>query len=135
MQVVTTHKNTDFDGLASVVAATILYPGAVPVLPKSINPNVKVFLSIHKDIFEIYAFDDIDVEKEYRDEWDCFSMWNLKMKNSEETYRAYSMANHPGEGNIIMLNIRIATPPWDMKRNTFQKVNPGICSSYIFSRN
>ena len=63
MQVVTTHKNTDFDGLASVVAATILYPGAVPVLPRSINPNVKAFLSIHKDLFEIYAFDDIDVEK------------------------------------------------------------------------
>ena len=63
MQVVTTHKNTDFDGLASVVAATILYPGAVPVLPRSINPNVKAFLSIHKDLFEIYAFDDIDVGK------------------------------------------------------------------------
>ncbi|MBC8394107.1 MAG: CBS domain-containing protein [Deltaproteobacteria bacterium] len=63
MQVVTTHKNTDFDGLASVVAATILYPGAVPVLPRSINPNVKAFLSIHKDLFEIYAFDDIDLEK------------------------------------------------------------------------
>jgi len=63
MQVVTTHKNTDFDGLASVVAATILYPGAVPVLPRNINPNVKAFLSIHKDLFEIYSFDDIDVEK------------------------------------------------------------------------
>ena len=44
------------------------------------------------------------------------------------------MANHPAEGNIVMLNIRIATPPWDRKANGFMKVNPGICSSFIFSR-
>lgn len=56
------------------------------------------------------------------------------MKNSESVFRAYSMANHPAEGNIIMLNIRIATPPWDRKTNAFMNVNPGICSSYIFSR-
>jgi len=76
----------------------------------------------------------IEVEQEYRDEWDKLKMWDLKMKNSEEVVRAYSMANHPAEGNIVMLNIRIATPPWDRKANTFMKVNPGICSSYIFSR-
>ncbi|NOX86505.1 MAG: NADH:ubiquinone reductase (Na(+)-transporting) subunit F [Chlorobi bacterium] len=79
-------------------------------------------------------FKDIDVEEEYRDEWDKFNMWDLKMKNPEPIYRAYSMANHPAEDNIIMLNVRIATPPWDRKRNAFMKVNPGICSSYIFSR-
>ncbi len=79
-------------------------------------------------------FKDIDVEEEYRDEWDKFKMWDLKMKNPEPIYRAYSMANHPAEDTIIMLNIRIATPPWDKKRNAFMKVNPGICSSYIFSR-
>jgi Na+-transporting NADH:ubiquinone oxidoreductase subunit F len=61
-------------------------------------------------------------------------MWDLKMKNPEPIYRAYSMANHPAEGNIIMLNIRIATPPWDRKKNAFMNVNPGICSSYVFSR-
>ncbi len=77
---------------------------------------------------------DIFVEEAYRDEWDKFKMWDLKMKNSESIFRAYSMANHPEEGNIIMLNIRIATPPWDRKTNSFMKVNPGICSSYIFSR-
>ena len=44
------------------------------------------------------------------------------------------MANHPAEGNIIMLNIRIATPPWDNVKCTFKNVNPGICSSYVFSR-
>jgi Na+-transporting NADH:ubiquinone oxidoreductase subunit F len=79
-------------------------------------------------------FKDIDVEEQFRDEWDQFNMWDLKMKNPEPTYRAYSMANHPAEGNIIMLNIRIATPPWDRARGAFMNVNPGICSSYIFSR-
>lgn len=80
------------------------------------------------------SFNDIEVEEEYRDEWDKYKLWDLKMKNSEETYRAYSMANHPAEGNIVMLNIRIATPPWDSKTGSWAKVNPGICSSYIFSR-
>lgn len=78
-------------------------------------------------------FKDMDIEDEYRDEWDKFNMWDLKMKNPEPIYRAYSMANHPAEGNIVMLNIRIATPPWDRKKNAFMNVNPGICSSFIFS--
>lgn len=77
---------------------------------------------------------DIDVEKEYHEDWDALKIWNLKMKNNEHTFRAYSMANHPAEGNIIMLNIRIATPPWDRSKGTFMPVNPGVCSSYIFSR-
>ena len=79
-------------------------------------------------------YKDIDVDKEYKGDWDTFKMWDLKMKNPEPIYRAYSMANHPAEENIIMLNIRIATPPWDNKTKGFKKVNPGICSSYIFSR-
>jgi Na+-transporting NADH:ubiquinone oxidoreductase subunit F len=78
-------------------------------------------------------YKDIDVEEEFTDEWDQFKMWDLKMKNSEPIYRAYSMASHPAEGNIIMLNVRIATPPWDRNKNQFLNVNPGICSSYIFS--
>ncbi len=79
-------------------------------------------------------FKDMDVEEEYRGEWDKFKMWDLKMKNPEPIYRAYSMANHPAEGNIVMLDIRIATPPWDRKAGGFMKVNPGICSSFVFSR-
>jgi len=79
-------------------------------------------------------FKDFDVEKEYHEDWDKFNMWDLSMKNTEETYRAYSMANHPAEGNIVMLNIRIATPPWERAKGAFMNVNPGICSSYIFSR-
>jgi Na+-transporting NADH:ubiquinone oxidoreductase subunit F len=82
----------------------------------------------------VVDFKEMQVEKEFRDEWDNFKMWDLRMNNPEPTYRAYSMANHPAEGNIVMLNIRIATPPWDRTRGTFARVNPGICSSFIFSR-
>jgi Na+-transporting NADH:ubiquinone oxidoreductase subunit F len=82
----------------------------------------------------VVDYKDIEVEEEYREDWDNFKMWDLKMKNSEPIFRAYSMANHPAEGNIIKLNIRIATPPWDRAKNAFMSVNPGICSSYIFSR-
>lgn len=70
----------------------------------------------------------------FQEDWDNFGMWDLVMKNDEPIFRAYSMANHPAEGNIIMLNIRIATPPWDRAANKFMDVNPGICSSYVFSR-
>ncbi len=78
-------------------------------------------------------FKDMDIEKEYREDWEKFGMFDLVMKNPEPTYRAYSMANHPAEGNIVMLNIRIATPPFDRVSGGFKKVNPGICSSYIFN--
>lgn len=79
-------------------------------------------------------FKDMIIGDEYKPEWEQYGMFNLKMKNPEPTYRAYSMANHPAEGNIVMLNIRIATPPFDRVNGGFMKVNPGICSSYIFSR-
>lgn len=79
-------------------------------------------------------FKDIIVDDKFRPEWERFGMFNLQMKNPEPTFRAYSMANHPAEGNIVMLNIRIATPPFDRVNGGFQKLNPGVCSSYIFSR-
>lgn len=75
-----------------------------------------------------------DDPKKFQTEWDNFNLWDLKMKNDEEIFRAYSMANHPAEGNIIKLNIRVATPPWDREKNTWMDVNPGICSSYVFTR-
>ena len=78
-------------------------------------------------------YKNFNVEEAYRDEWDQYKMWDLKMKNPEPEFRAYSMANHPAEGNIVMLNIRIATPPFDRKTGGFMNVNPGVCSSYLFS--
>ncbi len=79
-------------------------------------------------------FKDMDIDEKFKPDWERFKMFDLMMKNPEPTYRAYSMANHPAEGNIIMLNIRIATPPFDRVNGGFMKLNPGICSSYIFSR-
>ncbi len=105
-------------------------------LPEGEKLNFKSggYIQIDVPKIDVDFSKDIDVEEEYRDEWDKYQMWELYMKNPEETYRAYSMANHPAEGNIVMLNIRIATPPWDVSHGRFKNVNPGICSSYIFSR-
>ncbi|HEU0111934.1 MAG TPA: NADH:ubiquinone reductase (Na(+)-transporting) subunit F [Flavisolibacter sp.] len=75
-----------------------------------------------------------NIDKRFHDDYDKFNIWDLKMKNEEPIFRAYSMANHPAEGNIIMLNIRLATPPFDRHAGKFMNVNPGICSSYVFSR-
>ena len=80
-------------------------------------------------------FTDMEVDDKFRDEWDKYKMWGLTCRNDEETFRAYSMANYPAEGNIIMLNIRIATPPFDRSTGTWAAgIKPGICSSYIFTR-
>ncbi|MDR2556288.1 MAG: NADH:ubiquinone reductase (Na(+)-transporting) subunit F [Bacteroidales bacterium] len=81
----------------------------------------------------IVDYKDILVDDEFCADWDKFKMWDLKMKNPELVYRAYSMANYPAEGNKIILNVRIATPPFDRRRGGFAKINPGVCSSYIFS--
>jgi Na+-transporting NADH:ubiquinone oxidoreductase subunit F len=72
--------------------------------------------------------------EKFKLEWDKFDLWPLKMKNSETVERAYSMASYPAEGRNIMLNVRIATPPWDRAKNGWMNVNPGIASSYIFDR-
>jgi nanoRNase/pAp phosphatase (c-di-AMP/oligoRNAs hydrolase)/CBS domain-containing protein len=63
MEVITTHRNTDFDALASVFSAAILHPGATPILPRSLNPNVRAFLSIHKDLFPFGSPKDIEPEE------------------------------------------------------------------------
>jgi len=104
-------------------------------LPEGENLNFRSGGYIQIDVPKINVdFKDIEVQEEYREDWEKMGLFNLKMKNPEPTYRAYSMANHPAEGNIVMLNIRIATPPWDRAAGKFMNVNPGVCSSYIFSR-
>ncbi len=83
-----------------------------------------------------------DSPDKFQKDWDKFKMWDLTMKNDEEVFRAYSMSNHPAEGNIVSLTIRIATPPfkWGVdsegkrKWEGYQAVNPGICSSFVFGR-
>lgn len=78
-------------------------------------------------------FTDFIIEDRFKSEWDKFKMWDLGVTNTEETMRAYSMANYPAEGDIVMLNIRIATPPFDRSVGGWkQGIKPGIGSSYIF---
>lgn len=73
-----------------------------------------------------------DTADKFQKDWEKFKLFDLKMKNDEEVFRAYSMSNHPAEGNIVSLTIRIATPPFDRNSNGWMPVNPGICSSYVF---
>ena len=73
------------------------------------------------------SYKSFDVEDEYREDWDKWDLWKYTANNDEDCFRAYSMANHPAEGQIVMLNVRIATPPPGK-----DDVPPGIASSYIF---
>jgi len=100
-------------------------------LPKGENLNFTAGGYIQIDVPEYHnlGFKNFDVEKEYHEDWDKFKIWDVVANNDEDCFRAYSMANHPAEGNIIILNVRISTPPpalWD-------QVPPGIASSYIFN--
>ena len=81
---------------------------------------------------------DKDIDKrligdEYLPAWEKFGLFPLKCVNAEPTVRAYSMANYPAEGDVFMLTVRIATPPFKADRSGFMDVNPGIASSYIFT--
>ena len=78
-------------------------------------------------------YKNFEIEEKFRAEWDKFKLWDLKCKNDVPTVRAYSMASYPAEGDIIMLNVRIATPPFDRAKGGWADVKPGIGSSYIFN--
>ena len=78
--------------------------------------------------------DEHETADKFKAEWDKFNLWPLVMNNNELVDRAYSMASYPAEGKEIMLNVRIATPPWDRSKNGWMDVNPGVASSYIFSK-
>ncbi len=78
-------------------------------------------------------FDKELIGTEYLTSWEKFKMFDLRCVNTEPTVRAYSMANYPAEGDVFMLTVRIATPPFKPDRSGFMNVNPGIASSYIFS--
>lgn len=77
----------------------------------------------------IANYKDFDIEEEYREDWDKYDVWRYVSKVDEPVIRAYSMANYPGEKGIIMLNVRVASPPPRAPEGT----PPGKMSSYIFS--
>jgi len=70
----------------------------------------------------------------FKADWEKFGLWPLVMKNNELVERAYSMASYPAEGRKIMLNVRVATPPFDRAKGGWMDVNPGVASSYIFNQ-
>ena len=92
------------------------------------------FIQIEVPPFECDFKDFEGIEERFHPDWDRFKVWDFKAVNTEPVFRAYSMANHPAEGDIIMLNIRIATPPPDREKGGWEDVPPGIASSYVFSR-
>jgi len=100
-------------------------------LPKGEILNFKAGGYIQIDIPEYtnLLFKNFDVENEYRPDWDKYKIWDLVANNDESIFRAFSMANHPAEGNRMMLNVRIATPPPKL----WNDVPPGLASSYIFN--
>ncbi|NKB67003.1 MAG: NADH:ubiquinone reductase (Na(+)-transporting) subunit F [Candidatus Latescibacteria bacterium] len=90
------------------------------------------FIQIEVPPYEC-EYKNFDVDERFHEDWDRFKVWDFKAVNTETVFRAYSMANHPAEGNIVMLNIRIATPPPDRSSPTgWMQVPPGIVSSYVF---
>ena len=100
-------------------------------LPEGENLEFEAGGYIQIDIPEYHnlTFSDFDIEKEYHPDWDQYKIWDLVANNEEPVFRAYSMANHPAEGNRVMLNVRIATPPPPL----WNEAPPGLASSYIFN--
>ncbi len=111
-------------------------------IPEDMHYEAGGYIQIEVPPIEV-DFKDIDISahpeehpedvNKFKLEWDKFKLWDLKMKNPELVERAYSMASFPAEGQEIMLNVRIATPPFDRAKNGWADVNPGVASSYIFS--
>jgi len=100
-------------------------------LPPGENLDFKAGGYIQIDIPEYHnlSFKNFDINQQYHPDWDKFNIWGLMAHNEEPDFRAFSMANHPAEGNKVMLNVRIATPPPPL----WNDVPPGIASSYIYS--
>ena len=110
-------------------------------IPEDMDYKAGGYIQIEVPKCEV-KFEDMDITAhpeehetpdKFKAEWDKFNLWPLVMKNPETVERAYSMASYPAEGREIMLNVRIATPPWDRAKDGWMDVNPGVASSYIFN--
>ena len=112
-------------------------------IPEDMDYKAGGYIQIEIPKCEV-KYEDMDIEAhpeehpgepdKFKKEWDNFGLWPLVMKNTETVERAYSMASYPAEGRRIMLNVRVATPPWDRAKNDWMAVNPGIASSFIFNQ-
>jgi len=112
-------------------------------IPEDMNYKAGGYIQIEIPQCEI-KYSDMDVSAhpedhpgepdKFKADWEKFGLWPLVMKNNELVERAYSMASYPAEGRKIMLNVRVATPPFDRAKGGWMDVNPGIASSYIFNQ-
>ncbi|VAV86211.1 Na(+)-translocating NADH-quinone reductase subunit F [hydrothermal vent metagenome] len=112
-------------------------------IPEDMNYKAGGYIQIEIPNIEV-KYTDMDVTAhpeehpgepdKFKGDWDKFKLWPLVMKNDEHVERAYSMASYPAEGRRIMLNVRIATPPFDRAKGGWMDVNPGVASSYIFNQ-
>ena len=112
-------------------------------IPEEMDYKAGGYIQIEIPQCEV-KYEDIDISAhpdehpgdpdKFKLEWDKFGLWPLVMKNPDIVERAYSMASYPAEGKEIMLNVRIATPPFDRAKNSWSDLNPGVASSYIFSK-
>ncbi len=112
-------------------------------IPEDMDYKAGGYIQIEIPKCEV-KFEDMDITahpeehpgdpKKFHEEWDKFGLWPLVMRNVETVERAYSMASYPAEGRRVMLNVRVATPPWDRDKNAWSDVNPGIASSFIFNQ-
>ncbi len=113
-------------------------------IPEDMDYEAGGYIQINVPPCEV-KFSDMDIKAhptdhpgepdKFEKEWSegPYGLRNLVMKNDEEVVRAYSMASYPAEGRHIMLNVRVAAPPFDRVKNTWADINPGIASSYIFN--
>jgi len=112
-------------------------------IPEDMNYKAGGYIQIEIPNCEI-KYSDMDVSAhpedhpgepdKFKADWEKFGLWPLVMKNDELVERAYSMASYPAEGRKIMLNVRVATPPFDRAKGGWMDVNPGVASSYIFNQ-
>jgi len=112
------------DNVATFIKELILeLPEDDPIVFQS-GGYIQIDVPQYKDL----DYKNFEIQDMYTSDWDKFDIWQYKAENKEPVFRAYSMANHPAEGNMIMLNIRIASPPPNNPN-----VPPGIASSYTFN--
>jgi len=98
-------------------------------LPKgeSIDFRAGGYIQIECPAYQL-KFSEFEIEERFRDEWDKYNLWSIESVVAQPAIRAYSMANYPEENDIVMLNVRIATPP-----PRIADAPPGVMSSYIFN--
>jgi Na+-transporting NADH:ubiquinone oxidoreductase subunit F len=111
------------DNVATFIKELVLELPKGEEVPFRAGGYIQIECPAHK-----VKYKDFDIEEQYREDWDAFGLWDLESAVDEPVQRAYSMANYPDESDIIMLNVRIATPP-----PRTQGLPPGIMSSYIFN--